>query len=215
LLPAELGLAGTRMLAVPSHVKTCNDAENCCWRWLAHSLLKEVEWGAQELQTAQSGLSAKMKEREQIEHDFVAFAELRGAHFETQKQLDECKMQAKNLTDELAVLRSESAQKAARALELERQTMMLLESQRALADKESEAQHRAAELEVKLVRAGCREEELRRRLQDSEEGRRRAVDEAIRTHKLERQMSQIASQLQKNTRAAKPLRRGAEKKKPT
>ncbi|OLP77235.1 hypothetical protein AK812_SmicGene42724 [Symbiodinium microadriaticum] len=39
ILPAELGLAGRRVLTLPSHVDNCDQGEACCWRWLAHAAM--------------------------------------------------------------------------------------------------------------------------------------------------------------------------------
>lgn len=168
-LPAELGLAGHRVLTLPSHVDTCDQGEKCCWRWLAHSVLKEASWLKEDLDSVRQEHAQSVGERTKLEHDTEAFAELRGAHAATQRELDSLKAEAAEVRRELAAIRTAHAHKAAREQELERELSRVDEERRRFIEQEAASTRRADEAERELERARHREQELEMKLLSTRE----------------------------------------------
>lgn len=164
MLPAELGLAGKRILTLPSYVDQCEQGEQCCWRWLAHAVLKEATWLKEDLDTAREEHLQYTRERHKAEHDAEAFAELRGAHSETQRELSECRSETGDLRRELAALKMAHAHKSAREQELERELARLEKAQRETGQREVAAMRRAEVAERDLARATAVEEDLQQRM---------------------------------------------------
>lgn len=160
--PAELGLGGPRVLTLPSHVSTCDQGEDCAWRWLAHAALQDATWARQDLDTERQEQSARNSERERLEHDTQAFAELRGAHGEAQRELAELRVASRDLAAEVAVLRGDCARAEMRTRELERQAKLSQQTTNEFQERETASKKRIAELEVELVRTRCKEEESTR-----------------------------------------------------
>jgi len=164
ILPAELGLAGRRVLTLPSHVDTCDQGEQCCWRWLAHSVLKEASWLKEDLDSARQEGERVLGERLKVEHDVEAFAELRGAHTQTLRELTEVRSEAGELRRELVALRSAHAHKAAREQELERELARAEVERKSALEREQAEQQRALTAERELAAALSKEEEQRKKL---------------------------------------------------
>mmetsp|Transcript_124551 Transcript_124551/g.346791 ORF Transcript_124551/g.346791 Transcript_124551/m.346791 type:complete len:317 (-) Transcript_124551:81-1031(-) len=164
VLPAELGLAGRRVLTLPSHVDTCDQGERCCWRWLAHAVLKEASWLKEDLDSVREEHSAYVGERAKVEHDIEAFAELRGAHAQLQREFHEVRADACELRRELSSIRIAHAHKAAREKELERDLARTEEERVRTAEREADAKRRADEAESLLTQARAEAEELKAKL---------------------------------------------------
>jgi len=164
VLPAELGLAGRRVLTLPSHVDQCDKGEQCCWRWLAHAVLKEASWLKEDLDTAREEHSQYTREKLKAEHDAEAFAELRGAHAETKRELAECRAEAHDLRRELAALKTAHAHKSAREQELEREVAKLDRERRETSARESAALKRADVAEREAAHATSTADELHQRI---------------------------------------------------
>lgn len=113
VLPAELGLAGRRVLTLPSHVGDCSEGNNCCWRWLAHSLLKETSWLREDLDQTRKLQEKAQSTIDKVHHDTEAFAELRGVHNTSLEQLTHYRTEVCELRHDLNQL------KIAHALKLE------------------------------------------------------------------------------------------------
>lgn len=164
VLPAELGLAGRRVLTLPSHVDTCDQGERCCWRWLAHAVLKEASWLKEDLDSVREEHSAYVGERVKVEHDIEAFAELRGAHAQMQREFSEARADACELRRELSAIRTAHAHKAAREKELERELARTEEERLRTADREAAERTRAEEAENLLAKARAAAEEWKEKL---------------------------------------------------
>jgi len=167
-LPAELGQSGRRLVNLTSNVDTCDQGDRCCWRWLAHSVLKEASWLKDELDAVQKEQGDRLAERFRVEHNAEAYAELRGAHAEVQRELGEARAEICELRRESAVIRTHNATKAAREVELEREIARLEDENLRLCDCEAEATRRAQDAEALLARTRVTVEELRERLSQTE-----------------------------------------------
>jgi len=167
-LPAELGLAGRRLVNLPSNIDTCDQGERCCWRWLAHSVLKEASWLKEELDAVRKDQGERLAERAKVEHDAEAHAELRGAHAEVQRELIEARAEICELRRERAAMRTENATKAAREVELEREIARAEDDKLRTCDREAAAYRRAQDSEALLARTRVTVEELRKQLAQAE-----------------------------------------------
>lgn len=168
-LPAELGLAGRRVLTLPSHVDQCDQGEHCCWRWLAHAVLKEASWLKEDLDTAREEHSQYARERLKAEHDVEAFAELRGAHATTVRELTDCRSEVGDLRRELAALKTAHAHKAAREQELERELAKVEKDRRDTNSREAQALRRAETAERELAKTSAQAEELHNQIMHRED----------------------------------------------
>jgi len=173
MLPAELGLAGRRVLTLPSHVEQCDQGEQCCWRWLAHAVLKEASWLREDLDVAREEHSQYTREKQEAELDAEAYAELRGAHAETMRELKDAREEAGDLRRELAALKTAHAHKTAREQELMRELTRTEKERREVAMAEAAATKRADVAERELSRATNAEEDLRNRVLSMEDTKAR------------------------------------------
>jgi len=164
MLPAELGLAGRRVLTLPSHVEQCDQGEQCCWRWLAHAVLKEASWLREDLDVAREEHSQYTREKQKAELDAEAYAELRGAHAATIKELKDAREEAGDLRRELASLKTAHAHKTAREQELLREFTRVEKERREVVALEASAAKRAEAAERELSKAAHTAEELQNRV---------------------------------------------------
>jgi len=155
VLPAELGLAGQRVLTLPSHVDTCDQGENCCWRWLAHSVMKEASWLKEDLDAVRKEHGEHVESHIKAEHDVAAFAELRGAHGALQQELGEYRHDCADLRRELMTLKAAHGQKVAREQELQRDVARLEEEKKESLAREAELRSAAetAQMELRALRS--------------------------------------------------------------
>lgn len=176
VVAADLGLASQRVLTLPSHVGTCNMGEKCCWRWLAHSVLKEATWLKKDLDSVREERAQQCtNERFKIDHNAEAFAELRGAHAEKQRELGVVSAEVADLRRELGAMRTAHVYKAARTDELERELARVEEARRVAAEREAAATRRADEAERELARALAVEKELSQSLLAKEDWKTKAI----------------------------------------
>jgi len=173
VLPAELGLAGRRVLTLPSHVDQCDKGEQCCWRWLAHAVLKEASWLKEDLDTAREEHAQYTRERMKAEHDAEAFAELRGAHAEMQRELADVRSEAHELRRELTALKTAHAHKVAHEQELERELARSDRERKMTAEREGIAMRRAQQGEQESTVAKAMVEDLQKKLLHAEDQRAR------------------------------------------
>jgi len=172
-LPAELGLAGRRVLQLPSHVDQCDKGEQCCWRWLAHAVLKEASWLKEDLDVSREEHAQYTRERVKVDHDSEAYAELRGAHAETQRELAEIRSETYDLRRELAALKTAHAHKVAHEQELERELAKCERERKLTAEKEVAATKRALAAEKEAMTAAALAEDLQRKMLYSEDQKAR------------------------------------------
>lgn len=160
MLPAELGLAGRRVLALPSHVDQCDQGENCCWRWLAHSVLRESAWLKEDLDSVRKEHEEQLDSRIKAENDIEAYAELRGSHFAIQSELKDLRHESTDLRRDLMKLKAEHAQKVAREQELQREVSRLEAEKRQVEQREKEAKQHADQLQQQLTAQRSAAEEM-------------------------------------------------------
>jgi len=208
MLPAELGLAGRRVLTLPSHVEQCDQGEQCCWRWLAHAVLKEASWLREDLDVARDEHSQYTREKQKAELDAEAYAELRGAHTETIRELKDGREEAGDLRRELAALKTAHAHKTAREQELMRELTRIEKDRREVATSEGTAVKRAEAAERELARASAAEEELHQRVLQFEDMKARLIAD-VQELKGERDLLRAAAEeaskkKKRNQRAARP-----------
>jgi len=199
-LPAELGLAGIRLNNLPANVDTCDQSERCCWRWLAHSVLKEASWLKDELDAVRKEQGNRLAERAKVEHNAEAHAELRGTHAEVQRVLSEARAEICEFRRERAAMRTENATKAAREVELEREVARLEDDRLRTSDREADAHCRAVDSEACLARTRETVEELRKQLSQTE------IAQALSTAQLA-QVTKERNELQREKEAEKEARR--------
>lgn len=209
MLPAELGLAGRRVLTLPSHVEQCDQGEQCCWRWLAHAVLKEASWLREDLDNVREEHSQFTRERQKAELDTEAFAELRGAHAETQRELKDAREEAADLRRELAALKTAHAHKTAREQELERELGRVDKERRDITVRESNALQRAETAERELSRLTAAEEELQQRAQQMEDWKVRMDVELQETRAERDALRQVVEEAAKKKKVRRPASRGA------
>ncbi|CAE8590512.1 unnamed protein product, partial [Polarella glacialis] len=104
-LPAEMGLAGLQVLHLPPDVTACDAGEQCCWRWLSHSLLKESSWLKDDLDHVRQEHEQYMGQRTKVELDIEAFAELRGSHKTLLHELHHSRAECTDLRRDFTVLK--------------------------------------------------------------------------------------------------------------
>mmetsp|Transcript_61926 Transcript_61926/g.119373 ORF Transcript_61926/g.119373 Transcript_61926/m.119373 type:complete len:279 (-) Transcript_61926:373-1209(-) len=167
-LPAELGLAGRRLVSLPHNVGGCDQGERCCWRWLAHSVLEEAAGLKEELDAVRKEQGDRLAERAKVEHDVEAHAELRGTHAEVQRELSGTRVQIGELRQERAAMRAEIATKAAREVELEREIARAEDDKLRTSEREAAANRRAQESEAILARTQATLEEFRKQISQQE-----------------------------------------------
>lgn len=176
-MPAELGLAAHRVLTLPSHVDQCDKGEQCCWRWLAHAVLKESSWLREDLCQTREEAERAETQRVKVTIDSLAFAELRGAHTQMEQELGDLRCEAAILRQQLSVVTSNHSTYMARAQELD-QALILAEEERLRAlEAEREAIIRRDDACRALDRATGSEDHLQRQLLRLEDERVRAVGE--------------------------------------
>lgn len=160
---------------MPSHVEQCDQGEQCCWRWLAHAVLKEASWLREDLEKTRDEHSQYTREKHKAELDAEAYAELRGAHAETIRELKDAREEAGDLRRELAALKTAHAHKTAREQELMRELTRVEKERREVATSEGAAAKRAEAAERELARASAAEEELQQRVLQFEDLKARLV----------------------------------------
>lgn len=98
-------------------------------------------------------------EREKLEHDAQAFAELRGAHGEAQRELSQLRLSSRDLAAEVAVLRGECGRAEMRSRELEQQVKLSQQTSKECRERDAASKKTISELEVELAKTRCKEEE--------------------------------------------------------
>jgi len=199
-LPAELGLAGRRLINLPHNVDTCDQGDRCCWHWLAHSVLRETAWLKDELDVVRKEQVDRVVERARVEHNAVEHAELRGTHAEVQRELSEARAEICEFRREKAAMRTESATRAAREVELEREIPRLEDDRLRTCDREADANRRAQDSEALLARTRITVEELRKQLSQTE------IAQALAAAQLA-QATKERNELQREKEAAAEARR--------
>lgn len=176
LFPAELGLSSGRVLTLPSHLDNCSAGDKCCWRWLTHAVLREAAWlkadleGARELHALEMSAPSKVYSK----HDAEAFAELRGAHAEAQRELRELRAETRDLEQELSQLKTEHAQGLAKEESVKSQIENSKGVRDAAATRAAEAADQAAAAELEVQRAKEEEAALQRNVLKAEDWKAQA-----------------------------------------
>lgn len=168
-LPAELGLAGQRVLDLPAELDTCSQGERCCWRWLAHAVLKEASWMKDDLDKARQDYIDAVSDHAQVQSDAEAYAELRGEHKAMLLQAVANSAKATESETKLATLQKAYGHKAAREQELERQIAKMEMNRKAAEDRELALLRRAESAEHELVKSQVRAESTNQRKLQLEE----------------------------------------------
>jgi len=206
-LPAELGFAaGRRLVNLPHNVKGCDQGERCCWRWLAHTVLKEASGFKEELDTVRKEQGGRLAEQAKVEHDVEAYAELRGAHAQVQRELSGNRAEICELKQERAAMRTEIATKAAREVELEREIARAEDDKLRSCDREAAANRRTQESEAILARTQATLEEFRKQILQNEIAQAHAAVQLA-------QVTKERNELQREKEAAEEARRRKRNKK--
>lgn len=163
-LPAELGLAGGRLLALPSHVDQCDQGENCCWRWLAHAVMRESAWLKEDLDSVRKEHEEQYNSRAKAEFDIEAYAELRGSHSAMKSELEDLRHESADLRRELMAFKTMHAQKVSREQELQRDVARLEEEKRRGEERERDLKHHADQLQLQLAAQRSASEDLNRQI---------------------------------------------------
>jgi len=124
LLPQSLGLADGRNLALPASMEECHSGEECCWRWLAHTMLKEASWLREDLDGVQHERESCRAARARAGDDQRAFSELKDTHSQIRQQILGLRADAADLRGQVHTLR----------MTITRQTMVEKELVTELAD---------------------------------------------------------------------------------
>lgn len=167
---------------MPSHVEQCDKGEQCCWRWLAHAVLKEATWLKEDLDTTREEHDRYARERQKAEHDSEAYAELRGAHAETQRELAEVRVETHEMRREMASLKTAHAHKVAHEQELERELAKSERERRQTSERETAALKRSQIDEKEALLARHTAEDLQAKLlaAEDEKARLRSNFEAVK-----------------------------------
>lgn len=110
-----------------------------------------------------------VRDRAKAEHDAEAYAELRGAHAETQRELRESREETLALRRELASLKTSHAHKIAREQELERDLARAEKDRKDLGLRETKETQRADDAERDLSKTKAVLEELQHRVLQMED----------------------------------------------
>lgn len=163
------------MFHLPPNVEVCSGGERCCWRWLSHAVLKEVSYLRSDLDAARHEYSTYVSEHARMLHDSEAYAMLRGAHGELQRELGETRADAHSLRREIGALRSAFGQQQAREQELERELNASNAERKEALQRIRVAEQLAEDTELELVRTRMQLDETRRKLLQVEDQKARAL----------------------------------------
>lgn len=216
VLPAELGISGRRVLTLPSHVDNCDQGESCCWRWLAHAVLKEASWLKEDLDTLRKEYSDRMEHQVKVENSVEELAELRGAHRTLQNELRLSREDCAALRQELLVAKTQAVQKQSREEDLVNDVARLKDEKSQASARAEKALERAMEMERENYKMHADVEDLKRQLLFLEDDKVRAegLIKALRKESDElRQEQEAQREAAKRRKAAKA--KGAEKTKGT
>lgn len=163
-MPAELGLAGRRVLTLPSHVDNCDQGEACCWRWLAHAVLKEAAWLKEDLDSLRKEHAERLAQISKVENSTEDLAELRGAHRAVQEELKATKAQCDELRYEMLTIKTSGAQRATKVEDLQKDVQRLEDEKAQALTKLEEAQKDVLERERNEYRMQSEMQDLKRQL---------------------------------------------------
>eukprot|EP00930_Biecheleria_cincta_P056503 TRINITY_DN4260_c0_g1_i1.p1 TRINITY_DN4260_c0_g1~~TRINITY_DN4260_c0_g1_i1.p1 ORF type:complete len:292 (-),score=56.69 TRINITY_DN4260_c0_g1_i1:2-877(-) len=180
MLPAELGLAGRRILALPAHIDQCDQGENCCWRWLAHAVLRESAWLKEDLDSVRKEHEEQLTSRTKVENDIEAYAELRGSHSAMQSELKDLRHESAELRRELMALKAAHAHKVSREQELQREVSRLEAEKGQMEQRQNEAKLHADHLQQQLAAQRSAGEEMNHQILRLEDAKAQIESESKR-----------------------------------
>jgi len=193
--PGVGSLSGHRFIHAPCDVDICDHGDRCCWRWLAHSILKETSWLKDELHKVRKDQGDRLAERAQVEHNTEAHAELRGTHAKMSCDLNEARAEICEFMRERTAMITNNATQAAREAEVEREIARLEEEKLRSCDRQDHANRRVQDSDALLASTLITLEELRQRLSQAE------IAQALAAAQLA-QVIKERSDLQKEKEAA-------------
>lgn len=196
ILPAELGLSGRRVLTLPSHVDNCDQGESCCWRWLAHAVLKEASWLKEDLDTLRKEYAHHMEQQTKIESSVEELAELRGAHRTLQIELRSSRDSCDVLRQDLLLAKTQAVQKQSREEDLTQEVARLTEEKSQATAKAEKAMEKSMETERENYKMHADVEDLKRQLLFLE-------DDKVRTEGLMKALTKERDELREAQEAQK------------
>eukprot|EP00435_Cladocopium_sp_Y103_P059223 s445_g21.t1 len=206
ILPAELGLSGRRVLTLPSHVDNCDQGESCCWRWLAHAVLKEASWLKEDLDTLRKEYAHHMEQQTKVESSVEELAELRGAHRMLQTELRSSRDSCDVLRQELLLAKTQAVQKQSREEDLMQEVARLTEEKSQATARAEKAMEKSMETERENYKMHADVEDLKRQLLFLEDDKVR-TEGLIKTVTKERdelrQVQEAQKEAAKRRKAAK------------
>ncbi|CAJ1417203.1 unnamed protein product [Effrenium voratum] len=207
ILPAELGLAGRRVLTLPSHVDQCDQGESCCWRWLAHAVLKEAAWLKEDLDSLRKEHAEQQEHHTKVENCTEDLAELRGAHKILQQELRTSREQCDLVRQELLIVKTSQAQKLSKEEDLVREVARLEGEKSQAVARMEDARQKHMQMERETFRMHSEIEDLKRQILFREDDRVRA-EGLLKAVKKERdELKEAAEATKKRKAKAKPMGR--------
>jgi len=122
-LPAQLGLAGGRLLGLPQRMRECPSGDRCSWRWLAEAVHQETSWLRDDLNASRNEHQAHLVERNRDEQGMETSAQLRGAHEHVHRELTDLRLYSQELRLQVEAQKSSNQQQSHDALILDEKLM--------------------------------------------------------------------------------------------
>eukprot|EP00746_Dinoflagellata_sp_MGD_P163147 gnl/MRDRNA2_/MRDRNA2_91031_c0_seq1.p1 gnl/MRDRNA2_/MRDRNA2_91031_c0~~gnl/MRDRNA2_/MRDRNA2_91031_c0_seq1.p1 ORF type:complete len:246 (-),score=66.83 gnl/MRDRNA2_/MRDRNA2_91031_c0_seq1:139-876(-) len=206
---ARIAASQMKLPTAPKGIKHCN--EGCCWRWLTHQLLDEMQ--GLRIGLTESGEESELYTRaqKQVEMDAVDYARLTDEHNSLQNELGSMKTEVPRVKREVQDLRAVIVSKRAQLEELRQETAKLDAAAKGDAAAESAAQEQLAALKQESSSLRTSEAEFSEMLEKVEAVRQEKASEVRKLLKEKAEFQQIVALWEHKRNKKKGKKKGKSK----